>query len=243
MLEQLSLEILLNIFALACTDNCKTGCALSAVSRRIRCISAPYRFQFVAVASAYKLYALWDALRTLSLPHPRYRIRRLYVGRIIDDLTSFYHPTMDITLDDTIRDLLFWAAPDLEVLCFFHDGTHLDSEGNDPLLNTVAYLLRMRSTTMLSGLDFPCLREFTILGSPSLTLPFHNVHFAPRLQRLHISYEILTSTGQGHEILSVFPHLTQLHISHIRPMGFDAFFFLYSLLSVVMGRDPPLVYS
>ena len=71
-------EILLKIFALACTDGGTTGCVLSLVSRYIREVSSIVQLQTVAVDRVTRMRLLLEALR--SRPPALRRVKHLFLS-------------------------------------------------------------------------------------------------------------------------------------------------------------------
>lgn len=71
-------EILLKIFALACTDGGTTGCVLSLVSRYIREVSSIVQLQTVAVDRVTRMRLFLDALR--SRPAALRRVEHLFLS-------------------------------------------------------------------------------------------------------------------------------------------------------------------
>ncbi|KAH9005627.1 hypothetical protein EDB86DRAFT_2879646 [Lactarius hatsudake] len=65
-MEKCPTEIHAYIFELACTDGGATGIALSAVSRHVRAVSAPYQWYTLAVAGTTQTIRLAERIRTLS---------------------------------------------------------------------------------------------------------------------------------------------------------------------------------
>ena len=65
-MEKCPTEIHAYIFALACTDGGPAGIALSAVSRYVRAISAPYQFYTLTVAGATQTVRLSERIHALS---------------------------------------------------------------------------------------------------------------------------------------------------------------------------------
>lgn len=65
-MEKCPTEIHAYIFELACTDGGAAGIALSAVSRHVRAVSAPYHWYTLAVAGTTQTVRLAERIRTLS---------------------------------------------------------------------------------------------------------------------------------------------------------------------------------
>ncbi|KAH9179043.1 hypothetical protein EDB89DRAFT_2063143 [Lactarius sanguifluus] len=65
-MEKCPTEIHAYIFELACTDGGAAGIALSAVSRHVRAVSAPYQWCTLAVAGTTQTVRLAERIRTLS---------------------------------------------------------------------------------------------------------------------------------------------------------------------------------
>ncbi|KAH9041486.1 hypothetical protein EDB83DRAFT_1625606 [Lactarius deliciosus] len=65
-MEKCPTEIHAYIFELACTDGGAAGIALSAVSRHVRAVSAPYQWYTLAVAGTTQTVRLAERIRTLS---------------------------------------------------------------------------------------------------------------------------------------------------------------------------------
>ncbi|KAH9059502.1 hypothetical protein EDB87DRAFT_1621230 [Lactarius vividus] len=65
-MEKCPTEIHAYIFELACTDGGAAGIALSAVSRHVRTVSAPYQWYTLAVAGTTQTVRLAERIRTLS---------------------------------------------------------------------------------------------------------------------------------------------------------------------------------
>lgn len=83
-MEKLPAELMLTIFAFACTDGGRTGCALSLVSKHIREVSRPLRFYSIALGrSPRKLQLLVNRLEDeqvmLGLCGTKPRVRHLFL--------------------------------------------------------------------------------------------------------------------------------------------------------------------
>jgi hypothetical protein len=85
-METLPSELLEDIFSLVCTDNGGTGCALAAVSHSMRKMSAPMRYNAVALRGARQIRAFLALLRTTdetapqNLEPPVFRVCHLFIA-------------------------------------------------------------------------------------------------------------------------------------------------------------------
>ena len=231
-------ELWLRIFALACLDSGRTGCALSATSHRFRYLSAEYRYQSISVTSAEQIYALWEQLR--SVPQSLRQIRHLHVRRSVPlagpryppsdvarpivERHSWYFPYFRETIaaslefDEKIHDLLTWAAPTLETLSIFWVSQYPQAPSN-----------------FLGLLRFPSLAELTVRGA--LIVPDDNVHFAPQLQRLNVaSIHTAARRSFARNLASVFPRLTHLRLSRMKNLNAEQVDLVLDLL-VAFGVD------
>jgi hypothetical protein len=85
-METLPFELLERIFTCACTDNGRTGCALSAVSHHIRDASAPMRYHSIALIGARQIRTFIQLLYDPSPKHTQLklqlRMQNWIVGKI-----------------------------------------------------------------------------------------------------------------------------------------------------------------
>jgi hypothetical protein len=87
-MDLLPLELVERIFAYACTDGGKTGCALSAVNRWIRVESAPMRYHSIALRGGRPIQAFLVLLRNqntspATATRTRPRLAKLVLSRPI----------------------------------------------------------------------------------------------------------------------------------------------------------------
>ena len=213
-LLDLPAEILLRVFQVACLDDGRTGRALSAVSRRIREISAEYRYQSLAV-DVLRCRTTRLLLKTLpATPASLRKVRHLYInrGQLFSpqwdpwfgiDLPTRYKKEKETGRD--LREIIRLAAPHPQTfMLIFHVGIKDSLEKGDLKLEDV---------------QMPHLRELTI-DCPSEQLCRLPPTFAPSLRRLCIPSRLLIPEF-GHSLATTFPHLSHLLISPLRYLSSD----------------------
>ncbi|KAI0748416.1 hypothetical protein C8Q80DRAFT_737633 [Daedaleopsis nitida] len=128
-MENLATEILLRIFAFACTDGGYTACSLSLVSKNTQRVSRSLRFHSVSLTSSptklSKLLSLLAEERSATLPYSP-RIRHLYLacthrGELRDTALQSRrtHGSIETVLQqymDNVSRLLLLVSPDVEML-------------------------------------------------------------------------------------------------------------------------------
>ena len=219
-------EIWLKIFALACVGTGKTGCSLSAVSHRIRDMSAEYRYQSVAASSMDRIHVLRRRLATL--PEPLRRIRHMYLdcsgttflgsglgqGLRVNESTS-------AALIADIHAILALVAP---TLC---------------TLSLAIFLPTRLTDAVFARQHFPRLTELTARGTTAI--PYEDPNFAPKLERLHTCAILIPPTGPrnlAHCVASTFPRLTHLRLSDMARYDLHQMLLISNLLRA-FGMDIP----
>lgn len=199
-MDTLPLELHSQIFEYACVDDGTTARSLSLVSRYVRHVSEPFRYQSLAVAGLASLTQLVNKLE--SLPTHRRRVRHLFLS---DWTQKQVHekaiPSDDADMDrydlekSTITHILDLVASTLETFAFVSACPFNSS-------SLVGYLF---------SLHFPCLRDLAVHGF----YPFpHSPDRMPSLEHLHLSgnrnpHGLLQSGG----LSSSCPKLRELRIS------------------------------
>lgn len=222
-MDTLPLELHAQIFAFACSDDGSTAHALALVSKYVREVAAPYRYQSLAISGMEQMSALVSRLDATP-PHLR-RVRNLFLSdwtraqtkervmRTSEDAQDRY--LLEKTL--ALR-ILTLAAPTLETLTVMVACPYT----GPPLLGALF------STPM------PRLTELAVHGF----YPFpHAPGVMPRLERLHLS-----GNRNPHGLLelgsldSACPSLTHLHVSGL----VAATSFAEELRSAVLKQSAPL---
>jgi len=153
------IELWLKICALACSDDGRTGCALSAVSHHIRAVSREYRYQSIAVAGYNQIRGL---VATLSDRDPSHRspVKHLCIHT--------YNRDGPLRVGRMLRDLLGAVASSVRTLTIVAITSRGPGE-TEPV------------TFKLTDYDFPQLEELSLRGVPTLT---SSKTLAPLLGRL-----------------------------------------------------------
>ncbi|KAJ7036433.1 hypothetical protein C8F04DRAFT_1233185 [Mycena alexandri] len=211
-MEALSPELHFKIYTSACTDDGTTACSLSRVSRCIREVSAPRRYQSIAVYGPAQIRRLVKTLRVVPPQLRRVRFFFIYDRSTLPtgDLRAFldaYHrsfhasespaaaPTLypwtnAVELGDDLIELLTMAQDTVEVL------------------SVVSVKDGAQGPPLLQG-SFPALTELTIRGSH--TIPVFPT-FAPRLKTLHVTVSALPVDFAA-TVAKNHPHLSRVRIS------------------------------
>jgi hypothetical protein len=164
MIHDLSLpnELWEKIFAAAFTDEGKTGCVLSMVSKHFRGLSERTRLQSVAI---YSLTSLRTFSKSLSAgAYGNLTIRCLLLMKPRPSNHEDYGYGEEVEWDDIYQELIPHIAPTLEVLAF---------------IDFNLFPRRLAS----DGLQFPRLRDLIMRGSASTLTPGP---LLPSLQRAHL---------------------------------------------------------
>ncbi|KAK7439870.1 hypothetical protein VKT23_017440 [Stygiomarasmius scandens] len=161
-LSSFPIELLSQIFSLACTDDGATIHSLSLVSRLFHSIALPLFYDALSLHTSEHLSYLCSLLPTL--PSHLRQIHHLYV------CLSPPEPRVDVSVDlQNLFAILSYASPTLETFSFVYPNTVLSS-------STIARIFRT---------PFPYLRELSMHGF----YPFPNASVIrmPMLERLHLS--------------------------------------------------------
>ncbi|OJT10306.1 hypothetical protein TRAPUB_13174 [Trametes pubescens] len=190
-MNTLPLEVIQNMFALACTDGGRTGCSLSLTPKTIRAVARSTRFHSVFLDAFYsnRLYSFMSTYEAHCRPlhGSRPRVKHLYLTLGIHGIPSDF-PSSGIAAPIESPDPAPW-----------------------PLADDVGALLRAVSADILSlviqvfpngyagaaptpdvptlGCTFPSLRELTVFGTSDPRSFFSGVSapaMFPSLRRLHI---------------------------------------------------------
>ena len=242
-MDKLPLELLEDIFVLACRDGGRTGCALSLVSAHIRAVSRAIRFHIICLSPSTplrisKLLSCVEKERDAGRELGRVpKIKHLAVvpwGPCIhssdedsDSESSEEFQRAEPIARPTTADkdsyatdltaLLRLAAPDLETLCF----------ANRVTAHCFPTSIALSDADCGTG-GFPTLRELILVGSyPFVDSVDDSTAIAmPRLGRLHLVIPRFGSQTTGME-LSLWakraPRLTHLRLSNVMglPEGMD----------------------
>ncbi|ETW75745.1 hypothetical protein HETIRDRAFT_422408 [Heterobasidion irregulare TC 32-1] len=232
------LEIHAYIFELACTDDGRTGRALSAVNRYIRHASAPYQWQSLVIydlAQAKGFAALLNTLHdagtstdTVTI-HTRRLISHLFVsnrtGASARDIRlsqwhaartaeerQFTHRRFDLEAEEwtaAIRRILAYAADSVRTLTMMCYDIHISPSGR-------------LFFSDLKGTNFPRLEDLTIRGGFDVKLRDHpNTDSEPDTLVVSQPYaETGASTSRPVETPTL-PSLHRLHL--ICPISFELF--------------------
>ncbi|KAI9065743.1 hypothetical protein FKP32DRAFT_1665249 [Trametes sanguinea] len=199
-MNALPLELHAQIFEFACTDDGTTARSLSLVSRYVRDVSAPYRYQSLSIFGLEQMNEL--VTRLDALPHHLRRIRHLFLSDWTHNQTKGrVVPSSDEALDRyelektlAVR-IITLAAATVETLVVVSSCPY-----TGPTL-----LGALFSTPM------PRLTELSVHGF----YPFPHVpRSMPRLERLHLS-----GNRNPHGLLQLgaldaaCPSLVHLHLS------------------------------
>jgi len=204
-MEKLPAEIHHEIYRLACLDDGLTGCALSAVSRYLREISADYRYRCIALNNARQVSLFCRLIRS----NRQNEQAELIVVHHLYVCTGRFRPD---AVDEVIEDRSQrWALRDLRVML----GVLEDS------LQSLAFatpgIYNLGSAVSASGLRgdeltliFPNLCELFISGP--VVFPTTS-SFAPRLAILHLYRNPSTFRLQHTHLRRWLPRLTHLQMS------------------------------
>lgn len=204
MAERCSVELWEKIFRLACVDGGFTGCSLSLVSRAVRNVAQPVRFNSVALTDLERLLTFANGVL-----NTRPNIHHLFISVSLP-LWGPNRVTQDQRwyVDNIITTILTAAAPTIKTL-FLHE----------PSFQGLRTTLRF---PVLQDLEIPQLRWCHGTRPTEGPLPY--------LRRLHTTVPQSTSELLG--LLAEFnPFLTHLRISQIT-QDYDFPCFLRVLLDI-----------
>ncbi|KAI0780486.1 hypothetical protein BD413DRAFT_463607 [Trametes elegans] len=171
-MDRLAIELLINVFSLACTDGGYTGCSLSLVCKHFNTISRPLRFQSIAINGSLRKLE-----RFVSRLHSEHALRGAYGSvPVVRHLFLFTLSMPPLAIPDKGSDsrddyfalvatLMRLVAPKLETLTF------LQCKWDVPLT-----------------LPFPRLRELTVGEGVVSLVPraWDGAALYPTLERLHL---------------------------------------------------------
>ena len=257
-MDKLPLELLEDIFVLACRDGGRTGCVLSLVSTHIRAVSRAIRFHTICLSPSTpirisKLLSCVEKERDAGQGLGRVpKIKHLAVvpwstgARNFDEVLDFdffdfnffdfdvdasedVEPTtLDYAADLTA--LLRLAAPDLKTFCF---ANRVTARCDDPTS------IALCNADCAAG-GFPMLRELILVGYYPFAdnIDDFGAIAMPRLERLHLVIPYLGSQTAGMELplwAKRAPGLTHLRVSNVMalPDGMD------QVLSASLVPHPP----
>ncbi|EKM49542.1 uncharacterized protein PHACADRAFT_153969 [Phanerochaete carnosa HHB-10118-sp] len=187
-MDRCPVELWMKIITLACIDGGYTGSSLSFVSRTMRDVVEPLRFQSVSLISEEQQLAFSNLLRARGPSPPVIRHLLVFVKMHRGDEAEPDDAAKTVGLQQTLRDILSVAAPNLETLVV-HD-TRFDLAS--------------------SGLVFPALCNLSVDG---LGCSSETVSRFPSLRRLHITSEYESSAGFWSGLAHSAPSLTHLRLS------------------------------
>ncbi|EJF62244.1 hypothetical protein BD309DRAFT_971066 [Dichomitus squalens] len=242
-MERLAVELLEQIFLLACTDGGFTGCSLSLVSKHIRAVSRSSRFYSVALLSKSpkQVARFYDAFikERDAARHTLPKIRHLCLASAIREVTPLLELPPFRNDDDLlhIKQLLRQAEESKEQLRAEMDAEmrqyHADVSKLIQLVAPDVYSLslihchrsgkpELRFEEQIEFRGFPKLRELTIVGDhPKFVLSEDAARdgaaLYPQLEHLHLALVSLTAY-QSLDVLSWTsdaPQLTHMRISNI----------------------------
>ncbi|KAI9462847.1 hypothetical protein BJY52DRAFT_1116043, partial [Lactarius psammicola] len=228
-----------HIFELACTDGGTTGIALSAVSRHVRTVSAPYQWYTLAVAGTTQTVRLAERIRALSSVQTSAdsekgkgkgtrggpEITHLFVSnRSASRARELRYQEMGATPDawaSAVRVLFAYAAPTLRTLAMMCYDIHVSPNGRLFFSDLKRY-------------RFPRLEELSIRGGFDTRL--RDYDSVQGEVRLHLREAVaVASEADGEEDGGVggtawakydddeptLPALRRLHLAS--PISFDLF--------------------
>ncbi|KDQ63975.1 hypothetical protein JAAARDRAFT_214404, partial [Jaapia argillacea MUCL 33604] len=216
-------EIWQHIFALACLDDGTTGRSLSLVSRYIRLVSHPLRYQSIAVHGLRQLISLASILDANMTTLQPFRVRHLFVAQdggfqIRSSAASIDRPRSIIR---RVRDMISpRPAPETSFV-----SPRQYPNFRNTLLRVLANVTETLETLTISippgfEMSFPpspltLLRELTLYGhwyKNSLFLMVGPDYVFPSLRRLHLAGSFFFE-AQVYATLQVSPLLTHLRLS------------------------------
>ncbi|KAJ3482179.1 hypothetical protein NLI96_g7151 [Meripilus lineatus] len=202
-MDKCPLEIYLDIFALACTDDGQTGCSLSLVSKAFADISRPVQLRSVALYGSSQISKFVSMLEKRD-PRDR-KVRNLFVCQTFTGAGEVYptkvqqriiSPFPEKDCHNAVFPLLFLTAPYLSILSLA------------PHMPTSVELI-----SKLAEIDFPQLTELTLNSSTGAINSFLNdFHPIPTLKRLQLTASIMP------HVMPNFPRLlsrTCPNLSHL----------------------------
>lgn len=202
-------ELLLQIFAFACTDSGITGCSLGLVSRQFRHLvkDTGLDLQSVAVCGVTQMlqFAAMLAQRK-RLGEPRH-VKHLYISDRelprFKNYSGHHECGSAFSISKTTLDFSFSF---LTYILNLIPSRHLHYLTID--FSTV------ETFPSIIPVPLPSLRELTVSG-PINKLSFRNSHKAPSLQRLHIATHNTLPIDFWRAIAHVAPNVTDLRISSV----------------------------
>ncbi|RPD66249.1 hypothetical protein L226DRAFT_530354 [Lentinus tigrinus ALCF2SS1-7] len=236
-MDRLAVELLQQIFLLACTDGGFTGASLSRVSKHIRDVSRPVRFHSIALLAPFpdkieqfaSCYVQQRALCHGATPKVRHllvasAIRQADPARVVlkpspDGDATKYSPDANVIKkqrEASLREQRKFASDVAALLQLLAPDlvsltlVHCHRYGKPEM--------RLPDTIEVPG-GFPLLQEFTIAGiQPKFTSPeCPSGSLYPSLERLHLSLVALSGCPDLNIVAwgENAPKLTHLRISNV----------------------------
>ena len=215
---QLPVEVLEAIFALACTDNGRTGCALSRVSKFVRTASRAVRFTTVELraqrpSQVSRFLSTFTAqlAEADALGSVKPRVRHLFLATATQQ-----HTNDGPKYRQSVQSLLELVSPSLKTLFVLRNHRKYNMELRFPDLHSFSFPMLQELHLFGSRYDFlppsPC--SWNIGAAPSRQV------LLPRLTHLHLSD---TSTLGNRVELSRWaasaPNVRYLRLSDVKYSG------------------------
>ncbi|KAJ7029877.1 hypothetical protein C8F04DRAFT_1398165 [Mycena alexandri] len=224
-MQALPPELHSKICRIACRDDGTTSRSLSQVSKRIRDVSAPYRYHSIAVSGPVQIHKLVDRLRSIPPEFRRIRFLFIYDYASLNSpprfrrLVAFQDPAAAVTATredfDALRaemealrsepdDIRNWIYPsDLR-----RDLAEILSMAQETVeLLSVVSVKAGTDRSLLQG-SFPALEHLTIRGPHTVPI---SPTFAPRLSTLNVTEDAL-APGFASTLAHNHPNLLRLRI-------------------------------
>ena len=204
-------ELLVEIFALACTDNGHTGRSLSLVSAYFHDVVQPVQLQSISVVGLRQMIGFLKLLES----KPR-RVNHLLIADRIEDLPPFAERLQD--QNSRIQEVRISRAAYVRKITQYYISILLLVA---PHLHTFAIFLHFHDLVRV-GVDYPglipvtlpCLKELTVHGKVSKQ-SFATSFQAPHLERLHIAKYVSLPEDVPSTLSHIAPNLTHLRISGV----------------------------
>lgn len=237
-MDRCPVEILIKIFAFACTDGGFTGCSLSLVSTFIREVSGLVKHQSVALKGLDQTARFNDFIHTSPFPM-RSRVRHLFVdywkkkrplppdkdfnalsdADLIFALETYIvdpHHTRDIAVLVRNRPGLTQGIATRQVK--FYSTLRLILTSLSSELETMSLVLTARPNTynLFYDITFPSLVEYSVIGGRFPVVPHPGSTSVP--QKIFPSLRYLHLSGGLNDALYIIknsPSLTHLRLSEV----------------------------
>ncbi|CAL1698749.1 unnamed protein product [Somion occarium] len=212
-IASLPAELLLDIFAIACTDTGYTGCCLTAVSQRFRalCTGSGVDIENVVVNGVEKMEGFLAVLERREKRARRVK-NLLLTDRVgIEDTGAGGNHCVASTSSETCTTSPVLLLDQILRSVSEHDLRILT-------IHLPHYRLAIPTSPSVFSTPFPSLTDLTLYAALDFRF-FEAFYPCPSLKRLHIAAHNQLPKDFGGSINRIAPHLTHLRLSAVRSLS------------------------